>query len=69
MTNKMVQNISYLIDGFIMNTLHDNEITPDQMNGIILARLMVLNQTIDNADNFYDLLKSILSKKAEGTIQ
>lgn len=69
MENKMVQNVSYLTDEFILNTLYDNEISPDQINGIILARLMILNQSFNNTDNFYGLLKSILSKKAEGTIQ
>jgi hypothetical protein len=61
-TDDEVVKISYEIDDFLMKQVIDNNITPMQLSGMILARLVRMNEGVKCENDFYKLVQSIADK-------
>lgn len=64
-TDEELTEISYAIDEFLTKTVLNHNISPSQMTGITMARLLRMHETIGNTDNFYRLLTTISTRKHE----
>jgi hypothetical protein len=62
-TDEEVVKISYEIDDFLMKQVIDNNITPMQLSGMMLARLVRMNEGVKCEDEFYKLVKSVVDRK------
>jgi len=62
-TDDEVVKISYEIDDFLMKQVIDNNITPMQLSGMILARLVRMSEGVKCEEDFYKLVQSVADKK------
>lgn len=62
-TDEELIKISYEIDNFLFEKVKETEMAPINLSGIIVARLIRLNESVSSEENFYKLLKSISNKR------
>jgi hypothetical protein len=62
-TDEEVVKISYEIDDFLTKQIVDNNITPMQLSGMILARLVRMNEGVKCEDDFYKLVRTVADRK------
>ena len=61
--DEKVVKISYEIDNFLMNQSIDHNITPLQLSGMIIARLVRMNESANCENDFYKLVQSVADRK------
>jgi hypothetical protein len=61
-TDEEVVKISYEIDDFLMNQVINHNVTPMQLSGMILARLVRMNEGVNCEGEFYKLVQSVADK-------
>ena len=61
-TDEEVVKISYEIDDFLMNQVMNHNVTPMQLSGMILARLVRMNEGVNCEGEFYKLVQSVADK-------
>lgn len=61
-TDEEVVKISYEIDDFLMNQVINHNVTPMQLSGMILARLVRMNEGVNCEGEFYKLVQSVANK-------
>ena len=61
-TDEEVVKISYEIDDFLMNQVINHNFTPMQLSGMILARLVRMNEGVNCEGEFYKLVQSVADK-------
>ena len=61
-TDDEVVKISYEIDDFLMKQVIDNNVTPMQLSGMILARLVRMNEGVNCEGEFYKLVQSVANR-------
>jgi CRISPR/Cas system-associated endonuclease Cas1 len=59
MNDEKLMEISKSVDNFILQCILDNQMTINTFNGLIMARLMIMNMEVKNADNFLQLLETV----------
>ena len=62
-TDEEVVKISYEIDDFLMNQVMNHNVTPMQLSGMILARLVRMNEGAKTEEEFYKLVHSVGAKE------
>ena len=62
-TDEEVVKISYEIDDFLMNQVINHNVTPMQLTGMILARLVRMNEGVKCGGEFYKLIQSVADRK------
>lgn len=62
-TDEEVIKISYEIDNFLMEQIISNNISPMQLSGMILARLVRMNEGAKTEEEFYKLVHSVGAKE------
>ena len=62
-TDEEVVKISYEIDDFLMNQVINHNVTPMQLSGMILARLVRMNEGAKTEEEFYKLVHSVGAKE------
>lgn len=62
-TDEEVVKISYEIDDFLMKQIVDNNVNTMQLSGMILARLVRMNEGAKCEDEFYKLIQTVADKK------
>ena len=62
-TDDEVIKISYEIDNFLMEQIISNNISPMQLSGMILARLVRMNEGAKTEEEFYKLVHSVGAKE------
>ena len=62
-TDEELIKMSYEIDDFLMNQIVKNNVEPINLSGIIIARLIRMNENVNSDEQFYKLVESIASKK------
>lgn len=62
-TDEELVKISYEIDDFLFEKIKETEMAPINLSGIIVARLIRMNESVSSEEDFYKLLKSISNKR------
>jgi len=62
-TDEELVKISYEIDDFLFEKVKETEMAPINLSGIIVARLIRMNESVSSEEDFYKLLKSISNKR------
>ena len=63
MSDEELVKLSYQIDNFLYRLFKTKEIAPINLSGIILARLIRMNESVSSEEDFYKLLHSIANKR------
>ena len=63
MSDEELVRLSYQIDNFLYKIFKEKEIAPISLSGIVLARLIRMNESVSSEEDFYKLLKSISNKR------
>lgn len=63
MSDEELVRLSYQIDNFLYEIFKEKEIAPISLSGIVLARLIRMNESVSSEEDFYKLLKSISNKR------
>jgi hypothetical protein len=61
MDDKQLFELAENIDNFFNKTILEGELSVNGFNGVMLARIVRLNQACDNMENFIKLLNDITS--------
>ena len=73
MDDKQLFELAENIDNFFNKTILEGELSVNGFNGVMLARIVRLNQACDNMENFHKLLRDItdgeLAKEDEKILQ
>jgi ABC-type uncharacterized transport system fused permease/ATPase subunit len=62
-TDEEVIKISYEIDEFLMDQVINYNISPTVLSGVIMARLVRMNEEAQSEESFYKLVDSISAKE------
>lgn len=62
-TDEELVNISYQIDNFLYELFKTKEMAPINLSGIVVARLIRMNESVSSEEDFYKLLHSIANKR------
>ena len=62
-TDEELVKISYEIDNFLFEKIKETDMIPINLAGIVLARLIRMNESVSSEEDFYKLLKSIANKR------
>jgi hypothetical protein len=57
MTDQELNDLSKEVDNFIADFILDNKISIDVFNGVMMARMMILNSEVKNIEGFLQLLE------------
>lgn len=63
--DEAILNVSKEIDDFFVEQSLKYEMSANAINGVFMARLLRMNQSVGNLDGLYKLLESILSRDHE----
>jgi len=61
-TDEKLLKISYDIDEFLMSEVLKHDISPITLSGIIMARLVRMNESAKTDNDFYELLNTVSAK-------
>ena len=62
-TDEEVIKISYEIDEFLMDQVINYNISPTVLSGVIMARLVRMNEEAQSEESFYKLVDSVSAKE------
>lgn len=62
LTDEQIEKISHTIDNFMVEQVIDHEIPPINLAGIMLARMIRMNQDSETEEELYNLFRSILNQ-------
>jgi len=62
-TDEELVKISYEIDNFLFEKIKETDMIPINLAGIVLARLIRINESVSSEEDFYKLLHSIANKR------
>jgi phosphoribosylamine-glycine ligase len=57
MTNEELTEVSNQIDSFIVNNIMEKGMTINEFNGVMMARMMIMNSEVNNVEGFLKLLE------------
>ena len=57
MTDKELTEVSNQIDSFIVNNIMEKGMTINEFNGVMMARMMIMNSEVNNVEGFLKLLE------------
>jgi L-cysteine desulfidase len=57
MTNEELLEVSDRIDNFIVDNILKNGMSVDEFNGVMMARMMIMNSEVNNVEGFLQLLE------------
>ena len=57
MTNEELTEVSNQIDQFIVNSIMKRGMTINEFNGVMMARMMIMNSEVNNVEGFLNLLE------------
>lgn len=63
--DEVILSLSKEIDDFFVEQSLKYEMSANAINGIFMARLLRMNQSVGNMDSLYKLLESILTRDHE----
>lgn len=63
--DEAILNVSKEIDDFFVEQSLKYEMSANAINGVFMARLLRMNQTVGNMEGLYKLLETILSRDHE----
>ena len=59
MTNEELTEVSNQIDSFIVNNIMEKGMTINEFNGVMMARMMIMNSEVNNVEGFLKLLEIV----------
>jgi phosphoribosylamine-glycine ligase len=59
MTDKELTEVSNQIDSFIVNNIMEKGMTINEFNGVMMARMMIMNSEVNNVEGFLKLLEIV----------
>ena len=62
-TDEELVKMSYEIDEFLMDQVINYNISPTVLSGVIMARLVRMNEEAQSEESFYKLVDSISAKE------
>ena len=62
-TDEEIVKVSYEIDEFLMDQVINYNISPTVLSGVIMARLVRMNEEAESEESFYKLVDSISAKE------
>ncbi len=62
LSDEQIETISHTIDNFMVEQVIDHEIPPINLAGIMLARMIRMNQDAETEEELYNLFRSVLNK-------
>ncbi len=62
LSDEQIEKISHTIDNFMVEQVIDHEIPPINLAGIMLARMIRMNQDSETEEQLYNLFRSVLNK-------
>jgi hypothetical protein len=62
LSDEQIETISHTIDNFMVEQVIDHEIPPINLAGIMLARMIRMNQDSETEEELYKLFRSVLNK-------
>jgi phosphoribosylamine-glycine ligase len=57
MTDEELTEVSNQIDSFIVNNIMEKGMTINEFNGVMMARMMIMNSEVNNVEGFLKLLE------------
>ena len=64
-TDEQLTKITYQVDDFLIKQITDHQISPLNLSGVLLARMIRLNQDAETETDLYKLFQAILNKEHE----
>jgi ABC-type uncharacterized transport system fused permease/ATPase subunit len=62
-TDEEIVKVSYEIDKFFMDQIINYNLSPTVLSGIIMARLVRMNEEAQSEESFYKLIHSVSAKE------
>lgn len=57
MTDQELTEVSNKIDAFIVENILEKGMTINEFNGVMMARMMIMNSEVNNVEGFLNLLE------------
>lgn len=62
-TDEEIIKVSYEIDKFLMDQIINYNLSPTVLSGVIMARLVRMNEEAQSEESFYRLIDSVSAKE------
>lgn len=62
-TDEEIIKVSYEIDKFLMDQIINYNLSPTVLSGVIMARLVRMNEEAQSEESFYKLIDSVSAKE------